>query len=1327
MLGRSTLNAGDRGYILVFVVFVLLVTAVVALGLNRRAGLQAQMAGNQTRRLQTYLAQLACIEEAIWNLKQDPLWRPGRYTDLNFGTGGSHDTIATASGDFAAAGFAPGDPIAIMNSAPANDGFYTVLAVLENTLEVASGSLKPGGLGMGIATIGKLSSGARTYTDLTFAAGENCGRDTIVTASGNFAADGFRRGELITVLHSSPLNDGTYCILNDVSQTPNKIEVAHGLLSNEGAGTAAIGLLRGELFTFDGKGYTRKLWKTWVCDAGDFLSLSCALPGESAAAVTDTIKLQAWNDFYIADSNNHRIRKVEMGANKISTLAGNSDPSSMQNPFGVWVDAWRNIYIADTARHVIRKIEAATGSIEVVAGDGSQGYAGDDGVATAARLNKPYSVTVDSFKNIYIADTDNSRVRKVEGATGVITTVAGNGSAGYTEDNVVATTTRINKPQGVAADPSGTFYIADTGNNRVRKVDGATGIITTVAGDGSAGYWGDATPPTSAQIQAAQNVRVDGVGNLFIADTANHRVRKVAAEVDADTGFRLITTVAGNGSGAYAGDGGPATEASIRTPYDTWVDAGGNIYIADTDNNRIRKVDGASGVITTVAGGGNPTDGLGDGGPATAAVLNKPRGIFLDGDENIYIADDGHHRIRKVDAVSGLITTVAGNGIQGYAGDGGPAVNAQLNHPWGMHLDAQGNIYIADRDNKRVRKVDAVTQIIDTVAGNGSGTYLGDGIGATSNGLDKPRSVCVDGAGNLFIADSENHCIRKVDGASQIITTVAGNGAEGYLGDDVPATSTRLDHPGGVQVDGQGNIYIADSDSKRIRKVDAVTEIISTVVGTGSGGYWGDASPAAGAKLNQPKGVCVDGVGNVYIADNGNRRIRKVHASKGIITTVAGNGEATYGGDGGPATSASLRNPLGVQLDTAGNIYIADTDNHRIRKVDAVTGIITTAVGNGTAGYSGDGGPPTEASLKEPGDVCVDDAGNIIVADTLNNVIREVFVGSSVISTIAGEISGGFTGDGIPAINTRLNFAGDISRDAIGNYIIADTQNNRVRKVDVETGIITTVAGNGLRAYAGDGGLAAEASLDQPRDAVADASGNIFIADSENSVIRRADHETGIITTVAGTGDIGYSGDGGPATLAKLRKPGGVFVDAFGNLFIADSENSIVRKVDHETEIISTVAGIPGSAGYAGDGGPATLAKLRKPRDVWVDTFGNLFIADTENHRIRRVDTETETITTVAGNGSSGYAGDTGQATSAKLDKPGGVSVDSAGHIFIADTANHVIRKVDAQTGIIRRVAGRADDPGFAGDGGKPTDAKLNFPTGVWTDAGSSESGIVRP
>lgn len=662
-------------------------------------------------------------------------------------------------------------------------------------------------------------------------------------------------------------------------------------------------------------------------------------------------------------------------------------------------------------------------------------------------------------------------------------------------------------------------------------------------------------------------------------------------------------------------------------------------------------------LISTITGGAPPPS------PTTAlgASIGNATGIAADAAGNLYFA--GLNCVFRLDSTS-ILTLVAGTAKAGYAGDGGAATSAQLNNPAGgnaIALDGAGNLFIADTLNARIRRV-SPGGIITTVAGNGTAGYSGDNGPAVSAQLNEPYSVAVDSSGNLYIADTLNSVIRMVTPAG-IITTVA--------------TGAQLSSPWGIAVDGSGNLFIADSGHGRVRKVSTLG-VITTVAGLdGNGTASGDGGPAIDAQLSFPSGVAVDSAGNLYIADSGNARIRRV-SSNGIITTVAGGGSASPG-DGGQATSAELYEIAGVAVDSANDLYIAEA--YGVRKV-SLTGIISTVAGSALPANSGQLSNPGGVAVDGAGDVYIADTGNVAAGLTADNLVREISADGTM-TTVAGNGSTAYTGDGGPAANAGLDNPGSVAVDCVGNLYIADTGHSRIRKVS-PGGTITTIAGSGFASYAGDfsgdGGLATNARLNSPVGLAVDSRGNLYIADTANNRIRLV-AANGVISTVAGNGLEGYSGDGGPGANASLYHPLGVAVDGAGNLYIADTLNSRIRMVSTEG-VISTLAG-NGGVGYAGDNGPAAAAQLSFPTAVAVDGHGDVFIADAGQDprlvfnggsaRIRMVSAK-GIITTVAGNGISGDSGDGGLATAAELTTSFGLAVGSTGDLYIGDTGSSAVR-----------------------------------------------------
>ncbi len=733
--------------------------------------------------------------------------------------------------------------------------------------------------------------------------------------------------------------------------------------------------------------------------------------------------------------------------------------------------------------------------IYTFAGNGIPGHS-DGKPAENAELQNPLGVAVFSNSAVYIADRDNNRIRIVH-IHGMITTFAGNGSAGYSGDGRHATSAELKSPSGVTVSSTHEVYIADTGNNRIRVVF-TNGTITTFSGTGSAGYSGDGGLAVSAELHSPSGVAVSSTGEVYIADTGNNCTRVVFTN-------GTITTFSGTGSAGYSGDGGPATNAELNHPRGVAVSSTGEVYIADTGNNRIRVVF-TNGTITTFSGSAGHS---GDAGLAVSSELKSPSGVAVSSTGEVYIADTGNNRIRVV-FMNGIIATLAGNGIPGYFGDGRLATSAELYSPSGVAVSSTGEVYIADSDNNRIRLVvnSTSSQCSDI------GYYQFQNYCVCPNGIMNSCSSCFgqnwisqsicSGHGNC-ISYNKRRCFTGVMGynCDQVIglfyypNTFSGNGSAGYSGDGGPATSAELYSPYGVSVSSNCELYIADTSNNVIRVVFN-NGTIATFAGTDKPGYFDDRVAATKDHLNKPSGVAVSPTGEVYIADTDNNRIIIVFTN-GTITNFAGNGHAGDFGDGKLATSAELRIPSGVAISLTGGVYIADTGNSRIRIV-FTNGTITTFAGNGSAGYSGDGGPATNAELNHPRGVAVSSTDEVYIADTLNKRIRVVFT-NGTINTFAGNGNAGYFDDGGPAIDAELRSAWGVAVSLTGEVYIADTFNNRIRIV-FTNGTITTFTGNGIAGYFGDRGPATNAELNRPRGVSISSAGEVYVADSGNNAIR---------------------------------------------------------------------------------------------------------------------------------------------------------------------------------------------------------------------------------
>jgi hypothetical protein len=871
--------------------------------------------------------------------------------------------------------------------------------------------------------------------------------------------------------------------------------------------------------------------------------------------------------------------------------------------------------------------------------------------------------------------------------------------------------------ESLATDSDGNVYVG--GGSTVFRIAAAgpgAGTIEVVAGTGGFGHSGDGGPATAAQLRSPSALAVDGLGNVFIFDFISARIRRVGGPGQPDAG--IISTVVGTGAAASTGDGGPATAASIAAR-DIAID-GSSLIVVERARLRVVPQSGpGAGIITTVAGTGVPGF-AGDGGPLLAAQLDAYQ-LAIAPDGTWWLSDIGNARLRRIDLTANTIDTVAE--LAAYD----------------VTTDADGAPLVLDYDARQVRRVDVDTGATSAVAGRGGASWPGDGAPALSLGVDYVGGIAASPASGWYLSDGIYPRIWYVPGPGEpdagVVRVVAGNPTFGApLGDGGPALEAGLAGPSGLAVDGAGNLYIAEG--ARVRRVGGPDQpdegIIETVAGTGSFGYAGDGGPATAAQLGSASALAVDADGALFIGDAACACVRRVGApdaaDAGIITTVAGTGTYGFSGDGGPATSAQLASPVALAVD-GDRLCIADQQNQRVRCVDG-DGQIDTAAGTGEATHSGDGGAATAAGIANPSGLAFEPSGALLIAE--GSTVRRVEDG--VITTIAGAVDGVDSGDGGPALAAALDALGPLAIAPDGTVAFAEAYYARVRSLRGQPAIIETLLGR-RRPIAGLG-PAASARLADPRQLVRTprgllvAGGGVGVverfragaahldvvvgryshatATADLAAFRGADfgavggvafdaaHEWLLLTetstsrlhvvevdvdapatswtiTEVGSGTPGHLD--GPLATARFRTPTGLFFDdATGVLLVADTGNHVVRAIDLSRGLaaatVSTVAGTPAVLGFFGDGGAATDALLYAPTAIAIGPTGDLFIADTANHRVRRIESGSGMISTVLGDGVAASSGEGAPATAFPVDAPGGLVLDDRGNLFVSSSTS---------------------------------------------------------
>ncbi|KAG2381920.1 hypothetical protein C9374_005712 [Naegleria lovaniensis] len=928
-------------------------------------------------------------------------------------------------------------------------------------------------------------------------------------------------------------------------------------------------------------------------------------------------------------------------------------------------------------------------------------------------LQSPKGASYDSKTDVMVVvDSSLHKVFQVNITTGVLTTLVGTGNTTFNDNNFIGNEVNLNAPLSVALSKTrNEMFIADTGNHRILKYMFSTGETTTVGGNGTAGFAGDGNNMVFALFNSPSFILPTSSGVTFVSDTKNHRVRRITAS-------GTITTIAGSAQRGYCGDGGLATFACLNTPLGLGLSPDGSaLMIADSLNHVIRQVNLTSGVITTVAG--NSTQGFcGDEGNALKACFNTPSGVDYAGNDLI-IADQNNKRLRKVSYMTGqpILSTVAGWGSEipsaqvetpswssnllypvsvsasndalvvaeyyanrirkvsksngmvssiagtlgeaGFSGEDSDAKLALLNHPSSVAVTMDGSVLVADTNNTRVRMIDS-NGMIKTVVGNV--TSDGDGASAIRAYLSLPLKVVYHAATDeLYLTDSMHHRIRKID-STGMIQTVAGTGVQGYNGDQLNATSTQLVVPFSIALTPEREIYIADTGNFRIRKVflNGTTSIIA-----GGGVSTSEGAKATSTFISVVYDIAYDSkTQTLYYTDGNKHGVRKIDQN-GLVWTVAGNGQIGNSGDGGSALLASFNNPLSIALSNSGELYIVDGGARVVRKV-LTNGTVVRVAGGGSQAVGRNPVLALNASLDNPTRILLASNGEFYIGDQCN--VKKVDT-NGYISIVVGTSSDCvYNGDGPVSERTLSSVNGLSFSRSEDELFLSDGADGRIRKIS--NGSMSTVAGG-----IGDTGLAVNAKTSPLHVFASSKDRSFYITDVLESSVRKVSVD-GTIVTVPGTSQVFLLPNASTKGESRLY-PTQTFVnEVTGDLYMTFKYRHVIKKVTR-SGVSSIIAGQLDTPGSEGDGSLAIRALLNQPTAIIVSPKGNIYFSDAANHRVRKIDTN-GIITTVAGvSMSGGFNGDGLLGLQSLLDTPNGLFLSQeSGELLVCDSNNHRVRKL---------------------------------------------------
>lgn len=676
-----------------------------------------------------------------------------------------------------------------------------------------------------------------------------------------------------------------------------------------------------------------------------------------------------------------------------------------------------------------------TGSIDTIAGSGYS----VDVPAKEADAGWPHGVVRLPDGDIIVCDSVAHRLWRID-QEGILRAFAGDGVPGCNGDGGPAVEARLYMPHDIYVDNKGNVYVAQIGDygttyvdNTIRRIDYETGIITRIAGSGRAGFGGDGGPALNAEFHITCGVAADERGNVFACGKSHNNVRKI----DAETGvIEAFVGDPGNRAG-FNGDGLPALESVFSGPEHLAFDSQGSLYICDNDNNRIRKVDSDTGIVTTVLGNGQASSN-GDGGLATEASTNKPDALCIDSNDNVYVGEVQGFRIRKVDAATGVVKTLVGNGVPGWGEEGKLGSETKTNAiEAGIWADDDGTVLWGDASG-RLRQYDSVTELVTTLFG---GTTIHDNESAQKAYLCIPTAVALNSSGDIYIADTKSQRIRVVDAKTGLIRTIAGNGARCYGGDNGPAIEAYIGNPSDISLDSQERVVFVDGIGQRLRRIDR-DGVITTVAGVGEASGRGIGGPASSVSFFSLR--CFEhGLDDDMYVGDGIGLISRIDQKTGLIQQISGDGVHGYSGDDRSALNARIGIPSSIAVDLDGNVYFTDSSYHVVRRIDT-KGIITTLAGTGEAGCSPSGTVASDALLYRPQGIAVNAEGRICFSDTFNNRVCEI-TSDGILNTVAGSDTPGDFGDGSSAIYAGLNRPTGLRFHGLEILLLCDSLNNRVR------------------------------------------------------------------------------------------------------------------------------------------------------------------------------------------------------------------------------------------------------------------------------------------